>query len=172
MKRLIGIEGLPGSGKSTYAGKLATKLGCSYVSIDDFYLPLEVRNENSYLKGGNNIDYRRFISEVIKPFLDGDTISYSRYDCKTDTLIPRPDIPANDTLIIEGNYILREELSGQFTHVIYIRASQEEIRENIISRSGEEAYRTSKEVWIPLAKQYIDEYRIEESADEIITFCK
>jgi uridine kinase len=168
MKNLIGIEGLPGSGKSYYATKLAVKSNCDVVCIDDFYLPKEKRNKDSFKKGGNNIDFNRFIKEVIIPFSNNEIINYSIYNCKLDSFTKNIQVNINDTLIIEGNYILRKELFKYFTYSYFIKADMNTIKKNIINRSSQEVFQVFKNKWIPLAQDYIKENDLINKVDKII----
>ena len=168
MKKLIGIEGLPGSGKSFYAKNLATKLNCNVLNIDDFYVPLKQRNKDSFKKGGNNIDYSRFIKEIIEPFFNNEDIHYQAYNCQSNSYSNYINIKNLDTLIIEGNYIYRKELFKYFTYTYFIKADNLTIKNNIINRSNEETYKIFENKWIPLAQSYLEEIDIENIVDCIV----
>jgi uridine kinase len=168
MKNLIAVEGLPGSGKSYFATKLSIKLNCDVVCIDNFYLPKEKRNNHSFKKGGNNIDFNRFTKEVIIPFFNNEIINYSIYNCKIDSFTTKVKVKTNNTLIIEGNYILRKELFKYFTYSYFIKTDMNTIKNNIINRSNQEFYQIFKNKWIPLADEYIKENDLINKVDKII----
>jgi len=164
-KKIIGIDGEPATGKSTLAMYIKNNLDVSVVSIDDFYLPIEKRNESAFIRGGNNIDYKRLIEEVISKHLKKKDLEYASYNCKTnmfDKIITQNYKPI---LIIEGTYSLRKELFDYYDFKILLKVDKSIQLSRLESKRNFEDFLKR---WIPLSRNYIIDNQLESKVDEII----
>ena len=101
---VLAIDGPCASGKTTVAQKLKNQSGYEIIHMDDFFLRPEQRTQERLNTPGGNIDYERFIEEVIKPIEKGETFSYRPYDCHTKSMKEPVTIDATKNIIIEGVY--------------------------------------------------------------------
>lgn len=161
-KKLIGIEGEPGTGKTTFANQLKTALNANVVSIDDFYKPEFKRNELSFKKGGNNIDYERFIQQVIKPFLENKEIVYQKYNCQTDGYEAFVSLKHKPILVVEGSYCLAKRLFEYYDYKILLSIDDSTQISRLKTRNNFEDF---IDIWIPLSKAFIKENQIKELID-------
>lgn len=66
----VAIDGLCGSGKTSFANLLQELYGCGIVHMDDFFPPPPLRNAARRSQPGGNIHYERFLSEIVLPLLE------------------------------------------------------------------------------------------------------
>ena len=66
-KLTVVIEGSSASGKTTLAEMLREIYGCTVFHMDDFFLRPEQRTSDRYAQIGGNVDYERFLYEVLIP---------------------------------------------------------------------------------------------------------
>ncbi|MFV0503210.1 MAG: hypothetical protein ACK5LT_04495 [Lachnospirales bacterium] len=97
---IIAIDGSSCSGKTTLSNIMEKYFDVSVVSIDDFFLPPEVKNsEREY---NINFHLERYIEEVI-PFLGKEPFEYGVYNCK-EKKITHNKIIEKKKIIVEGVY--------------------------------------------------------------------
>ncbi|MCD8106981.1 MAG: AAA family ATPase [Oscillospiraceae bacterium] len=162
---LIAIDGRCCSGKTTLAAKLREKLDCTVIHMDDFFLRPEQRTPERYLEPGGNIDYERFLSEVMKPLKAGKPFSYRPYDCKLQTLKEPVPVEPCEVAVIEGSYSCHPEFWDFYDLRIFLDIEKDEQLKRIARRNGEQAVEVFKEKWIPLEELYIKTYNIKERCD-------
>jgi uridine kinase len=92
--RLVVVDGPAGSGKTTYAARLATALGePPVVHMDDLY------------RGWSGLDadvLERLEEQVLAPLRAGRQGSYQRYDWDAERFADWVGVPLTGTLVIEG----------------------------------------------------------------------
>jgi uridine kinase len=114
---IIGISGFGGSGKSTFARKLATEINATIIGVDSF---CKADDSNDY-ELWNIMDYKRLETEVLKPYITGSkTISYGEFDWEKNEVSSSTVVTTNDFLIIEGVGLFRPELLNYFSFTIWI----------------------------------------------------
>ncbi|MFI6322336.1 uridine kinase [Nonomuraea sp. NPDC050556] len=92
--RLVAVDGPAGSGKTTYAGRLADALGgVQVVHSDDFPVPWEE---------GPGAWFHALESQVLEPLSRGVDGSFLRYDWVAGRYRSRVTVPVAPVLIIEG----------------------------------------------------------------------
>ena len=100
-RTLVGIDGVDGAGKTTFADDLATELVDSgltviRISLDDFLNPAEVRHAQGRTSPegflADTYDYQRFIEDVLEPLgSDGSGRYRDRsYDLPTESPVTPP----------------------------------------------------------------------------------
>lgn len=164
-KKLIAIEGEPASGKTTLANYLKTELDCNVVSIDDFYLPLNKRNEFTFKKGGNNIDYERIIKEIILKQRQKKDIQYQVYDCRVNEYTELKILKYKPILILEGSYSLKEEIYNYFDYRILITVDSKVQLERVMKRPN---YQDFLDRWIPLSRNFLKEKKVHQKVEFIL----
>lgn len=155
---VIAIDGKCGSGKTTLAQIIGSVYNCPIISMDDFFLPQNLRSEKRYAEPGGNVHYERFIEEVIKPLESGaDEFSYRVFDCsKMDYRSDKIHINANGLIIIEGTYSHRPEFLRAYDYKILTTIDAKQQKERIISRNGIDGYNMFEKKWIPLENAYFE----------------
>ena len=74
---IAALEGGSAAGKTTLAALLAKIYpGCNVFHMDDFFLRPEQRTEARLAEPGGNVDYERFLEEVLLPLRRGETVQY------------------------------------------------------------------------------------------------
>ena len=71
---LVAIDGRCAAGKTTLAASLQAQLGCNVFHMDDFFLRPEQRTPERLHQPGGNVDFERFLTEVLRPLYDGDPV--------------------------------------------------------------------------------------------------
>lgn len=125
-RTLVGVDGVDGAGKTTFADELAELLRESgleviRISMEDYLNPQAKRYEQgrSSAKGyyEDSYDYQRFTDEVLEPLgRDGSgryrTMAYD-LDSETEVKSPWRIAPNDVVVIVDGMFIHRDELCAQ-----------------------------------------------------------
>ena len=123
--RLVLVDGLGGAGKSVLAAALAGKLGAPVVCGDDFYRPSAQRRREVAEGIGASFDWRRLELQVLAPLSRGEEARYQRYDWESDRLGGWSTVPCRDTVVVEGVYLLRDELRRYASVSIWVETPRE-----------------------------------------------
>ncbi|MGW0583030.1 uridine kinase family protein [Streptomyces sp. NPDC002920] len=131
--RLIGVDGHAGSGKSTFAGRLAEALdGAPVLHLDDI-----ASHEELFDWTG------RLLTQVIAPFRDGRTAHYAAYDWHSRRFAPPRPLPAAPVVLIEGVGAGRRALRPYLACLLWLDVPREEAWARGRARDGEE----QREFW-------------------------
>jgi uridine kinase len=108
--RLVAIDGPAGSGKSTFADRLAAAFGdAPVIHTDDF------------ASWDNQFDwFPRLLSQVIEPIAAGRAGRYRRYDWVARELADWHDVPLVPVVIIEGVGAARREIAAALSFTVWI----------------------------------------------------
>ncbi|WP_235472067.1 uridine kinase [Arthrobacter sp. Edens01] len=131
----VGIDGVDGSGKTTFADALAASLQGPVVrvSIDGFHLPRRER----YRQGRDSprgfwedsYDYGAFLRLVVEPLRPGGTGAYScsSHDLDSDLPLAGPKFTAPElaTVLVDGLFLHRPELAGVWDCSVFLDVSLE-----------------------------------------------
>lgn len=166
---LIGIDGRCASGKTTLASLLQASCDCSVIHMDHFFLRPEQRTEERLREPGGNVDYERFMAEVLFPLCSEEPFSYSPFDCKTQSLMEPVPVNPRPVNIIEGSYSCHPLLKDYYHLKIFLTTTPEEQMRRILLRNGAERAPMFREKWIPLEEQYFSSCHTEENCDYIFT---
>ncbi|MFE6356574.1 uridine kinase [Streptomyces rochei] len=141
--RLIGVDGHAGSGKSTFAGRLAAALGGAPVlHLDD------VASHDALFDWTG-----RLLTQVIEPLRRGDTAHYTPYDWRArDFSAPRP-LPPAPVVLIEGVGAGREALRPYLAGLLWMELPPAQAWERGRARDGAEQ-RTFWDGWIPAERRH------------------
>ena len=163
---LVAIDGNCTAGKTTLAKSLSESYDCNVFHMDDFFLRPEQRTLQRYAEVGGNVDYERFLQEVLLPLKSGDEFSYRPFDCSTFALSEPVKVSPKKLNIIEGTYSQHPYFGDPYDLKIFLTVAQELQRERIMERP-EFLHQRFFEQWIPMEKQYVDGFSIHEQADVI-----
>ncbi len=162
---LVAIDGRCSAGKTTFAKHMQDNIDCNVIHMDDFFLRPEQRTPERYQEAGGNVDYERFLNEVMLPLQEGVPFSFRPYDCKQQKLKNAIQIEPTDVTIIEGSYSCHPNLWDFYDLRIFINISENDQFNRIIKRNGEESLKIFKEKWIPLEEKYFSTFEIEDRCD-------
>ncbi|MEU5096611.1 hypothetical protein [Streptomyces sp. NPDC020996] len=131
--RLVGVDGHAGSGKSTFAGRLARELGGAPVlHLDD----LATHDELFEWTG-------RLLTQVVAPLRRGETAHYAPYDWRARGFAPPRALPPAPVVLVEGVGAGRRALRPQLAHLLWMDLPAEESWARGRTRDGEE----QREFW-------------------------
>ena len=132
--RLVGVDGCGGSGKTTFAARLAAVGGgWPVVHTDDFAsheVPLEW--------------WPRLLAQVIEPLSRNESATFRPYDWVHRRLGPPTQVDPADVVIIEGVGAIRAAWRARLAKSIWIDAPREVRLRRGIERDGEEL----REFWL------------------------
>lgn len=163
--QIIAIDGRCAAGKTSLAARLQEELHCPVIHMDHFFLRPEQRTEERLAAPGGNVDYERFLQEVITPLHLGGMFCYSPFDCKTQSLTNAIQILPKNYAIIEGSYSCHPALEENYDLKIFLSTDAKEQIHRIQKRNGEAALTAFREKWIPLEETYFSAYQVAERCD-------
>nr|WP_206344910.1 hypothetical protein [Streptomyces thermoviolaceus] len=131
--RLVGVDGHAGSGKSTFAGRLAAALGGAPVlHLDDIAC-----HEELFAWDG------RLLDEVIAPLGRGATARYRPYDWRARCFGSPRALPPAPVILVEGVGAGRRTLRPYLAGLLWMDLPREEAWARGRARDGEE----QREFW-------------------------
>ncbi|MEU2287147.1 hypothetical protein ABZ614_35440 [Streptomyces sp. NPDC013178] len=131
--RLIGVDGHAGSGKSTFAGRLAGALdGAPVLHLDDL-----ASHDELFAWTG------RLLTQVIEPLGRGETAHYAPYDWRARSFGPPRPLPPAPVILMEGVGAGRRALRPYLAHLLWMDVPREQAWARGRSRDGEE----QREFW-------------------------
>lgn len=165
---VIAIDGMSGSGKSTFATLLHEAIPESNLfHMDDYFLRPTQRTEARLAEVGGNVDYERFKDEVLSHLDDKNGLSFQKYDCCTQTLGEDIFVPWKPVVIIEGSYSHHPYFGDTYDLRLFFEVSPEEQRERILNRNGEKMLERFVSEWIPKENAYFEKFHIKDAATKL-----
>ena len=156
---LVAIDGVGGSGKTTLAQQLHTRLkNSTIIQLDDFYSPK--------LK---QVDIERLKNQVLIPLYSHEEAKYQIYEWKTDSYSSGHTLLPKGLIIFEGVFSLDKEIRNFYDYKIWIdypadlgfkRGVNRDIKRDGIDNSDK-----WKNIWMPLEEQYRNQQHPEKYAD-------
>lgn len=146
-RAMIGIDGVDGSGKSTFAAALAhcfPDREVIVIHVDDFLNPSAIRHR----QGMNSPDgfwldtynYDAFTRDVIRPLRAGGDGRYrsSSYDPRSDAMVQPARMGAGDdaVIIVEGMFLHRPELADAWDLSLFLDVPFAETARRMAMRDG------------------------------------
>jgi uridine kinase len=126
--RLVTVDGPAGSGKTTFADRLAAALGpdTAVVHMDDLYAGWALTGAVARLAAG-----------VLRPLAEGRAGAYRRYDWAAERFAPEPvPVPPCTVLIVEGCGSSPRALDRWTTRRIWVEAPPEVRLTRGLARDG------------------------------------
>lgn len=151
---IVAIDGRCAAGKTTLAQQLQTHFGCAVLHMDDFFLRPEQRTAARLSQPGGNVDYERFLEEVLLPLQEGAPFSYRPYDCHSRSLQAPVAVTPTAITVVEGSYSCHESLWAQYDLHIFLDIDSQLQRQRILARNGEAGAEAFFSRWIPLEETY------------------
>nr|WP_246324894.1 uridine kinase [Petropleomorpha daqingensis] len=128
--RLVCVDGPAGSGKTTFAGRLAAALGpgAEQVHMDDLYAGWTLTGAAARLAAG-----------VLRPLADGEPGGYHRYDWAARRFAAQPTpVPVPEVLVVEGCGSSPAALDPWTTLRVWVEAPAQLRLARGLARDGEE----------------------------------
>ena len=166
---IIAIDGRCASGKSTLAAYLKETLHCNVIPMDHFFLQPHMRTSQRLSQPGGNVDYERFLSEVLIPLTKGGSFSYQPYNCQKQSLDEGIKVTPTVITVIEGSYSCHPYLQDYYDLKIFLSTSPDKQRLRIKERNGEDGWKIFQGKWIPLEELYFNNLEISQECDIHIT---
>lgn len=165
---ILAIDGPAAGGKSTLAAGLAARFCAALFHMDDFFLPPERKTQERLQTPGGNVDYERFLIEVLQPLSRGETVQYRRYHCKSGLYLPTEPIPPRAISIIEGAYAMHPALMSYYNCTVYLDVDEDTQRQRILARNGAQQAKRFQEEWIPMERLYFRAFSIASICDIVL----
>ncbi|EFL30793.1 para-aminobenzoate synthase [Streptomyces viridochromogenes DSM 40736] len=141
--RLVGVDGHAGSGKTTFAGQLATALGGAPVlRLDDIASHDELFDWTG-----------RLFDQVLEPLTHGRTAHYAPYDWRARRFGPRRPLPPAPVILVEGVGAGRRALRPHLALLLWMELPCEEAWARGRARDGEEQ-REFWNGWVPAERRH------------------
>lgn len=167
----LAVEGSSACGKTTL-GKIFKKIyGCTVLHTDDFFLQPSQRTPERLSAPGGNIDYERFLSEVLIPLSRNERIAYRRFNCSEMKIMPPEEIIPESLTVIEGAYSMHPEFEKYYNFSVFIDISPEMQKQRILKRNSPAMAERFFNEWIPLEKLYFNTFSIKKKCDMCISVC-
>ncbi len=165
---IVALDGPCAAGKSTLGARLADTLACPLFHMDDFFLPLERKTPERLAQPGGNVDWERFLHEVLQPLSRGETVTYRPYSCHANTLMPPVSISPAPLAVVEGVYALEPALRPYYALTCYVDAPWPVRETRLLQRCGPEGLEVFLQRWIPLEERYFQTLEIAAGCDLIL----
>ncbi len=167
-KLTIAIEGKCGSGKTYLSNILLNKYNCNIFHMDDFFLREEQRTEDRMKEIGGNVDYERFLDEVLKPLENNEPFSYKTFSCKTMSLEDTINVEPKNLNIIEGSYSLHPTLEKYYDLKVFINIDETTQIKRLTKRCNDFLLNKFITEWIPKENIYFETFKVKDKSDIII----
>ena len=132
--------------------------------MDHFFLRPEQRTEERISKPGGNVDYERFLEEVLVPLKENKAFFYGVFNCHEQKISEYIEILPKRITIIEGSYSCHPELNEYYDLKVFLDVDAAEQQKRILKRNGLEGLSVFRNKWIPLEEMYFSEYHVKEQS--------
>ena len=163
-RAVIAIDGFCTSGKTTLAEYLSQQYDCNVIHVDDFFLRPEQRTPERFAEVGGNVDYERFLEEVLIPLKSGEDFFFRPFDCSTFTLAQPVQVQKKKLTVIEGTYSHHPYFGEPYDLKVFLTVSPEVQKQRIMERPAFLHQRFFNE-WIPMEHTYFNGFGIREKSD-------
>ena len=158
--RLVGVDGHAGSGKTTFAGRLAEALGGAPVlHLDDI-----ATHEELFSWTG------RLLREVVEPLSRGETARYRPYDWHARDFGPARVLPPAPVVLVEGVGAGRRALRPWLARLLWMELDDEDAWARGRRRDGS-AQSEFWEGWVRAERRHFAEDPSKPFADLLVRQC-
>lgn len=162
---IVAIDGRCAAGKSTLAQQLKEYFQCSVIHMDDFFLQPHQRTKERLEEPGGNIDYERFLQEVIHPLQNNLDFSYRVFDCKQLDFKEKINVHQTDVIIIEGSYSCHPNFKDIYDLKLFLDVDKDKQLLRIERRNGSAQLNMFIARWIPMEEKYFETFDIKDNCD-------
>lgn len=161
---LVAIDGRCGSGKTTLSHRLEKQWGGMVLHMDDFFLRPKQRTAERLKEPGGNVDYERFLEEVLIPLHEGRRFVYRPYDCGTQRMKEPTVMQMRNMAIIEGTYSCHPVLWDYYDLRIFMTVDPKEQLKRLKERSPDKISDFESR-WIPMEERYFAAFQMADRCD-------
>lgn len=166
---ILAIDGMCGSGKTTFAEYLCSIFDAKVIHMDNFFLPFERKTPERLAEAGGNIDYERFIEIALPALQNRKAFSYMAYNCQTSSYNREISIDNCELIIVEGSYSLHEKFGVYYDFALFLTVPAEVQLERLKNRCGDTPkFSRFKNEWIPMETHYHEAQQVKKRCDVII----
>lgn len=176
---VIGINGIDGAGKTTFAESLenylkAKEIATQLIHLDDFQFPKTIRYSgtdqvDNYYNKSFNLD---LVIDLLSPIQKKQPVSLKlkTLDLVTDKFTNEREytIKPDTIVILEGVFLFRKELAPYIDLKIFLDIPFEECKKRAISRDSQEIVEKYDAKYLPAQVKYLREYPPDKVADIIV----
>lgn len=162
---LVALDGRCAAGKTSLANEMQSTYGCNVVHMDHFFLRPEQRTAERFNEPGGNVDYERFLQEVLQPLKENKAFSYGIFDCHKQKITEYAEIVPKKVTIIEGSYSCHPELIEFYDLKVFLDVDTKEQQQRILKRNGIDGVSVFQNKWIPLEEKYFSAYCVKERSN-------
>jgi uridine kinase len=163
---VLAIDGSSAAGKSSLAEMLKSVYSCNLFTMDDFFLQPFQRTAQRLEEPGENIDYERFESEIIRGLKTGGPFQYEIFDCDTEELSSPIEVSPKTLSVVEGVYSLHPNYSDSYDIKVFLKIDEAEQLRRLKERSPG-LYQRFIDEWIPMENKYFEFFRVADKCDLI-----
>jgi phosphoglycolate phosphatase len=191
-RRVIGINGIDASGKTTFTESYARYLNhigykTAVIHLDDYHNPLALRRGDQSKSGGNPSDdigayysyafnYAQLIEEVLEPMMRHGSVDKDVLCLNLDTdqyeNTVHYQIDSDTVVLIEGVLLFRPPISCYLQSKIFLQIGFGEMlrraRIRDVPKYGEAFMKKYTDKYIPVQKRYLKEYAPDKTCDILI----
>ena len=164
---LVAIDGPCTAGKTTLAAILKDRYFCNVLHMDEFFLRPHQRTPERLAQPGGNVDYERFLQEVLLPLASGEAFSYRPFSCQTQTLTEETPVPVSRLTVVEGTYSMHPYFREPYDLTLFLSIDPEIQAQRIRQRPVWKQERFFRE-WIPMEQLYFHHFNIRQTSDLIL----
>jgi len=158
--RLVCIDGPAGSGKTSFAARLAFRLDSDAVRVGTVHL-------DDLYEGWSGLEgtlWQRLAAQVLEPLRSGRPGRYQRYDWVTGAFADWVDVPVPEVLVLEGCGAARRASAPDAVLSVWVEAPAELRLARGLERDGE-AMRDEWLAWSASEAAHFDRERTRARAD-------
>ena len=165
---IAAVEGGSASGKTTLSHLLTGIYDCTVFHMDDFFLQPEQRTPERFAQTGGNIDWERFLAEVLLPLRRGEVVNYRKFDCSTMRVGECVQTVPKKLTVIEGAYSMHPELEQYYDFSAFLDISPQLQTERILKRNAPQLAKRFFHEWVPLENVYFSQTNIRQRCSLVI----
>ena len=171
---VVTIDGMSAAGKSSLAALLKEAYGCYVISLDSFFLRSEQRTPERLAKPGGNIDYERFLEEVLMPLRAGAPFAYRPFDCSVMDFSDPIYVDKHPLTILEGVYSMHPYFAQSCNSnavndiSVFLKIDEATQHDRLIKRNPALFDRFINE-WIPMENTYFEHFNVAEKCNFVLT---
>lgn len=164
---LLAIDGPCTAGKSTLGQLLQTRYSCNLLHMDSFFLQPHQRTPQRLAEPGGNVDYERFLAEVLLPLQAGRPFTYRPYVCSRQALGEPVEVPPAPLTVVEGTYSQHPYFQDPYDLRVFIRIDPQLQAQRVGQREAWKQEMFHK-IWIPMEQAYFQAFSISDLSDVIL----
>lgn len=168
-QKIVGIDGLGGAGKKTFALALHAAMPHSAL-VDTAYFTKneEERVTDTSFSVDPNIDWDRMDRQIFMPLRFENTVTYEKYDSFTDALGESVTLPKDVVIFVFGTFATQNRFAQNYDFTIWIDIPDSIRMTRILETDGEKIWKGWQERVRPIEDLYVSKEQRNIRADLIV----